>query len=43
MVVLHRLEEIDQLVWGNYIDDAHQVDRPLSKFTHDILKQFGII
>lgn len=36
-------DEIDRLIWGNYIDDAHQVDRPLSKLTHDILKQFGII
>lgn len=36
-------EEIDRLIWGNFIDDAHQVDRPLSKLTHDILKQFGII
>lgn len=36
-------EEIDRLVWGNYIDDIHQTNRPLSKLTHDILKQFGII
>lgn len=36
-------EEIDRLIWGNYIDDAHQIDRPLSKLTYDILKQFGII
>lgn len=36
-------EEIDRLIWSNYIDDAHQTNRPLSKLTHDILKQFGII
>lgn len=36
-------EEIDRLIWGNYIDDAHQTHRPLSKMTRDILEQFGII
>lgn len=36
-------EEIDRLVWSNYIDEVHQANRPLSKLTHDILKQFGII
>ena len=36
-------EEIDRIIWGNYIDDAHQINRPLSKLTRDILEQFGII
>lgn len=36
-------EEIDRLIWGNYIDDAGENKRPLSKLTRDILKQFGII
>lgn len=36
-------EEIDRLIWGNYIDDSHQINRPLSKLTADILKQFNII
>lgn len=36
-------EEIDRLIWGNYIDDAHHINRPLSKMTQDILEQFGII
>lgn len=36
-------EEIDRLIWGNYIDDASENKRPLSKLTRDILKQYGII
>ena len=36
-------EEIDRLIWGNYIDDAGENKRPLSKLTRDILKQYGII
>ena len=35
-------EEIDRLIWGNYIADAEQAKRPLSKLTKDILSQFGI-
>ena len=37
------LEEIDRLVWGNYIEEDAQEKRPLSKMTRDLLKQFGII
>lgn len=36
-------EEIDRLIWGNYIDDADEGKRPLSKLTRDILKQVGKI
>lgn len=36
-------EEIDRLVWGNYIEDAMHEKRPLSKMTRDLLKQFGVI
>lgn len=36
-------EEIDRLIWGNYITDAEQVKRPMSKLTRDLLTQFGII
>lgn len=36
-------EEIERLIWGNYVDDAHQANRPLSKMTRDILEQFGIL
>ena len=30
-------EEIDRLIWGNYIEEAQQTRRPLSKLTRDIL------
>lgn len=36
-------EEIDRLVWGNYVDRAFHSNRPLAKLTRDILEQFGII
>lgn len=36
-------EEIDRLIWGNYIEEGNFGKRPLSKMTHDILEQFGII
>ena len=36
-------EEIDRLIWGNYIEEGNFTKRPLSKMTHDILEQFGII
>ena len=36
-------EEIDRLIWGNYITDAEQTKRPMSKLTMDLLTQFGII
>jgi len=36
-------EEIDRLIWGNYIEEGSFAKRPLSKMTHDILEQFGII
>lgn len=36
-------EEIDRLIWGNYIDQASQLKRPLSKMTRDLLEQFDII
>lgn len=36
-------EEIDRLVWGNYIEEAAQEKRPLSKMTRDLLTQFGVI
>lgn len=36
-------EEIDRLIWGNYLESANQISRPLSKLTQDILKQFGIL
>lgn len=36
-------EEIDRLVWGNYIEEAKQEKRPLSKMTRDLLRQFGVI
>lgn len=36
-------EEIDRLVWGNYIEEAKQEKRPLSKMTRDLLRQFGVV
>ena len=36
-------EEIDRLVWGNYVEEASPGKRPLSKMTCDILKQFDVI
>lgn len=36
-------EEINRLIWGNYIEKEGYTKRPLSKLTHDILEQFGII
>lgn len=36
-------EDIDRIIWGNYVDEAHQISRPLSKLTIDILKQFDIL
>jgi hypothetical protein len=36
-------DEIDRLVWGNYIEEAAQEKRPLSKMTRDFLKQFDLI
>lgn len=36
-------EEIDRLVWGNYIEEAMQEKRPLSKMTRDLLEQLGVI
>ena len=39
----HTAEEINRLIWGNYIEEGNQTLRPLSKMTHDILEQFGII
>lgn len=36
-------EEIDRLIWGNYIAVARQAKRPMSKLSEDILSQFGII
>ena len=36
-------EEIDRLVWGNYIEGAAQEKRPLSKMAKDLLTQFGVI
>lgn len=34
--------EIHRLIFGNYIDKADNEKRPLSKLTHDLLKQMGI-
>lgn len=39
----HTPEEIDRLIWGNYIEEENFTKRPLSKMTHDILEQFGIM
>lgn len=39
----HTPEEIDRLIWGNYIEEGKLAKRPLSKMTHDILEQFEII
>ena len=36
-------EEIDRLVWGNYVERAFHSKRPLAKLTRDILEQFGVI
>ena len=35
-------EEIDRIIWGNYLEVADYKKRPLSKITRDILEQFGI-
>lgn len=35
-------EEIDRIVWGNYIETANHNQRPLSKLTRDILDQLKI-
>lgn len=37
-----REEEIDRIIWGNYIETTEQKKRPLSKLTRDILEQLGI-
>ena len=39
----HTHEEINRLIWGNYIEEENLTKRPLSKMTHDILEQFEII
>ncbi len=36
-------EYIDQLIWGTYVDATQLDKRPLSKLTHDILRQFDIL
>lgn len=36
-------EEIDRLIWGNYITDDEQPKRPMAKLTKDILTQFGLL
>lgn len=33
-------ELIDRIIWGNYMDDSHLFDRPLSKMALDIINQF---
>lgn len=35
-------EEIDRIIWGNYLEVADYKKRPLSKITKDILEQFSI-
>ena len=30
---------IERILWGNYLDQEHWSDRPLSKMTVDIIKQ----
>ncbi|MCL2651848.1 MAG: hypothetical protein FWD60_12620 [Candidatus Azobacteroides sp.] len=34
--------EINQLIFGNYIETAEHEKRPLSKLTRDILEQIGL-
>lgn len=36
-------EEIDRIIWGGVIAESSLRNRPLSKLTYDLLKQFGII
>jgi len=36
-------EQIDRFVLGNYTEDEDMAKRPLSKFTRDIAREFGIV
>lgn len=36
-------QDVENFVWGPYIDRAKFNERPLSKLTHDILKEFKVI
>lgn len=35
-------QDIDNRIWGTYIENSDLGKRPLSKLTHDILKKYGI-
>lgn len=35
--------DVQDFIWGPYVDTAKHKERPLSKLTHDLLKQFEII
>lgn len=37
------VRDVDNFVWGPYIDVTKHSERPLSKLTHDLLEQFKII
>lgn len=41
--VLKTPQEISNLVWGKYIGITDHEERPLSKLTHDVLEQIGIL
>ncbi len=35
-------QQVNDFVWGKYLDDINYQKRPLSKLTKDILEQLGI-
>ena len=47
--VLHDLagsktpQEVYRMLFGTELDEDQQLDRPLSKMKHDLLKQIGVI
>lgn len=38
----HNAQDVYDFVWGSYLEEAEQINRPLSKLTKDILEQLQI-
>ena len=41
--IFHSQAEVFEFIWGRYLEENAYDNRPLSKFTHDILIQLGLL
>ena len=41
--IFHSQTEVFEFIWGRYLEENAYDNRPLSKFTHDILIQLGLL